>query len=91
MLGSEWKRPGVLNHFTVVRKLDGGIYPVGFTKEAAERNLKAGNTVLTYASRHVSSVMLIIVQLYSSFLLANARLHNFQMLNFCSQNLSMLM
>ncbi|CBI21412.3 unnamed protein product, partial [Vitis vinifera] len=30
MLPSEWKRPGVLSHFTVVRKLDGGIFPMGF-------------------------------------------------------------
>ncbi|XP_057544544.1 DNA polymerase alpha catalytic subunit isoform X1 [Amaranthus tricolor] len=66
MLGSEWKRPGVLNHFTVVRKLDGGIYPVGFTKEAAERNLKAGNTVLTYASSERALLLLLMAELHKS-------------------------
>ena len=51
MLASEWKRPGMLSHFTVVRKLDGGIFPMGFTKEAADRNSKAGSNVLSIESR----------------------------------------
>ncbi|KAK7307110.1 hypothetical protein VNO77_39879 [Canavalia gladiata] len=46
MLASEWKRPGRLTHFTVVRKLDGNIFPLGFNKEATDRNLKAGSNVL---------------------------------------------
>ncbi|KAL4183613.1 hypothetical protein AMTRI_Chr11g99120 [Amborella trichopoda] len=41
---SEWKRPD--SHFTVIRKLDGDVFPLGFTKEADERNKKAGNIVL---------------------------------------------
>ncbi|KAL2906310.1 DNA polymerase alpha catalytic subunit [Bienertia sinuspersici] len=53
MLASEWKKSSVLNHYTVVRKLDGGIYPMGFTKEVAEKNSKAGSNVLAYAGRHV--------------------------------------
>ncbi|KAJ8430025.1 hypothetical protein Cgig2_008464 [Carnegiea gigantea] len=53
MVASEWKRPGVLCHFTVIRKLDGGIFPMGFTKEAMEKNSKAGSTVLAFESRHV--------------------------------------
>ncbi|KAL6339038.1 hypothetical protein AAG906_024189 [Vitis piasezkii] len=54
MLPSEWKRPGVLSHFTVVRKLDGGIFPMGFTKEASDRNSKAGANVLCSEIRQVS-------------------------------------
>ncbi|KAI4314977.1 hypothetical protein L6164_027831 [Bauhinia variegata] len=46
MLASEWRRPGMLTHFTVVRKLDGGIFPLGFNKEASDRNSKAGSNVL---------------------------------------------
>ncbi|KAL2931666.1 DNA polymerase alpha catalytic subunit [Bienertia sinuspersici] len=53
MLASEWKKSSVLNHYTVVRKLDGGIYPMGFTKEVAEKNSKAGSNVLAYAGRHM--------------------------------------
>lgn len=51
MLASEWKRPGTLTHFTVVRKLDGGIFPLGFSKEVTDRNTKAGSNVLCYESR----------------------------------------
>ncbi|TXG59415.1 hypothetical protein EZV62_013988 [Acer yangbiense] len=53
MLASEWKKPGVLSHFTVVRKLDGGIFPMGFNKEATDRNSKAGSNVLCCESRQV--------------------------------------
>jgi DNA polymerase alpha subunit A len=41
----------MLSHFTVLRKLDGGIFPMGFTKEAADRNSKAGSNVLSIESR----------------------------------------
>ncbi|EHA8591429.1 DNA polymerase alpha catalytic subunit [Cocos nucifera] len=50
MLASEWKRRGALSHFTVVRKLDGGIFPMGLTKEVSERNSKAGANVLALES-----------------------------------------
>ncbi|KAM2640329.1 hypothetical protein TB1_026726 [Malus domestica] len=50
VLASEWTRPGMLSHFTVVRKLDGGIFPMGFTKEATEKNSKAGSNVLSIES-----------------------------------------
>lgn len=46
MLATEWKKPGMLRHFTIIRKLDGGIFPMGFAKESADRNLKAGSNVL---------------------------------------------
>ncbi|KAL0450358.1 UNVERIFIED_CONTAM: DNA polymerase alpha catalytic subunit [Sesamum latifolium] len=48
MVASEWTRPGMLSHFTVVRKLEGGIFPMGFTKETADRNAKAGANVICY-------------------------------------------
>lgn len=51
MLASEWKKPRMLSHFTVVRKLDGGIFPMGFSTEATEKNSKAGSTVLSFESR----------------------------------------
>ncbi|KAL6524250.1 hypothetical protein OROGR_016684 [Orobanche gracilis] len=34
----EWKTRGKLSHFTVVRKLDGGIFPMGFMKEVSDMN-----------------------------------------------------
>ncbi|KAF6171298.1 hypothetical protein GIB67_036966 [Kingdonia uniflora] len=46
MLASEWKRPGVLSHFTVVRNLE-GVFPMGFTKEVADRNSKSGSVLAT--------------------------------------------
>ncbi|KAF8406300.1 hypothetical protein HHK36_008385 [Tetracentron sinense] len=55
MSAAGWKRPGVLSHFTVVRKLDGGIFPMGFTKEVIDRNSKAGSNVLGFESRHASA------------------------------------
>ncbi|CAK9159461.1 unnamed protein product [Ilex paraguariensis] len=56
MLASEWKRTGMLSHFTVLRKLDGGIFPMGFTKEAADRNSKAGSNVISFESRQACRV-----------------------------------
>lgn len=53
MLPSEWTRAGMLSHFTVVRKPEGDIFPMGFTKEVTERNLKAGSNVIGHESRHV--------------------------------------
>ncbi|CAN1190341.1 DNA polymerase alpha catalytic subunit [Linum perenne] len=49
MLAPEREKPGMVSHFTVVRKLDGGIFPMGFSKELADRNMKAGSrsTVLS--------------------------------------------
>lgn len=46
MMASEWKRPGALSHFTTVRKLEGGIFPMGFTKDVADMNSKASTNVL---------------------------------------------
>ncbi|KAG8384365.1 hypothetical protein BUALT_Bualt04G0110500 [Buddleja alternifolia] len=51
MVGSEWTRPGMLSHFTAVRRLEGGIFPMGFTKEADAKNAKTGSNVVCYESR----------------------------------------
>ncbi|KAK8938032.1 DNA polymerase alpha catalytic subunit [Platanthera guangdongensis] len=50
IMSSEWKRKGMLSHFTVIRKLDGGIFPIGVQKVVADRNLKAGINVLALES-----------------------------------------
>lgn len=55
MLASEWTRPGMLSHFTVVRKLEDGLFPMGFNKEAADRNSKAGSNIISMESRQVLS------------------------------------
>lgn len=52
----ELERPGMLSSFTVVRKLGGGIFPVGLAKEAASRNSNAGSNVLALESRHDTGV-----------------------------------
>ncbi|XP_024019597.1 DNA polymerase alpha catalytic subunit [Morus notabilis] len=64
MLASEWKKPGMLSHFTVVRKLDGGIFPMGFTKEATERNSKAGFNVLSFESSERALLNRLMIELH---------------------------
>ncbi|CAL9114496.1 unnamed protein product [Musa textilis] len=50
MVPSEWKKRGTLTHFSVVRKLEGGIFPMGLTKEVSDRNLRAGVNALSLES-----------------------------------------
>ncbi|XP_057770285.1 DNA polymerase alpha catalytic subunit [Salvia miltiorrhiza] len=64
MVTSDWTRPGMLSHFTVVRKLEGGIFPMGFTKEAAERNTKAGSTVICYESSERALLNRLMIELH---------------------------
>lgn len=64
MLASDWKRAGLLSHFTVVRKLDGGIWPMGFTKEATERNSRAGSTILAIESSERALLSRLMAELY---------------------------
>ncbi|GMH25198.1 hypothetical protein Nepgr_027041 [Nepenthes gracilis] len=64
MLASEWKRPGVLGHFTVVRKLEGSIFPMGFTKEVSDKNSKAGSNVLCYESSERALLNRLMIELY---------------------------
>ncbi|EOX91455.1 DNA polymerase alpha catalytic subunit isoform 1 [Theobroma cacao] len=64
MLASEWKKPGLLSHFTVVRKLDGGIFPMGFTKEVTDKNSKAGSNVLVSESSERALLNRLMIELY---------------------------
>ncbi|XP_078447158.1 DNA-directed DNA polymerase [Wolffia australiana] len=64
MLASEWKRAGVLTHVTIIRKLDGGIFPVGFTKEVGDRNTKAGSNVLAFESSERALLNRLMIELH---------------------------
>ncbi|XP_051126986.1 DNA polymerase alpha catalytic subunit [Andrographis paniculata] len=64
MLASEWTRPGMLTHFTVLRKLEGGIFPMGFTKEAADKNSKAGSNVICYESSERALLNRLMIELH---------------------------
>ncbi|KAL8044514.1 hypothetical protein ABFX02_08G049900 [Erythranthe guttata] len=64
MAASEWTRPGMLSHFTAVRRLEGGIFPMGFTKEAAEKNAKAGSNVVCYESSERALLNRLMIELH---------------------------
>lgn len=64
MLASEWKRPGMLTHFTVIRKLDGNIFPMGFNTEVTDRNIKAGSNVLCVESSERALLNRLMLQLH---------------------------
>jgi len=51
MRPEDWQKRGMLSHFTVMRKLEGSIFPIGLAKEASDRNQKAGSNVLALESR----------------------------------------
>lgn len=65
MMASEWKRKGMLSHFTVIRKLDGDIFPIGLQKEIVDRNSKAGANVLALESRYYITVSFLLNSLFS--------------------------
>ncbi|EFJ15342.1 hypothetical protein SELMODRAFT_234261 [Selaginella moellendorffii] len=44
---SEWNKQEMLEHFSIVRKLDGGVYPMGFSSEVSLINNKSGCSVLS--------------------------------------------
>ncbi|TKW17914.1 hypothetical protein SEVIR_5G400000v4 [Setaria viridis] len=50
MRPEDWQKRGMISHFTVMRKLEGSIFPIGLTKEASDRNQKAGSNVLALES-----------------------------------------
>ncbi|XP_039120011.1 LOW QUALITY PROTEIN: DNA polymerase alpha catalytic subunit-like [Dioscorea cayenensis subsp. rotundata] len=60
----ELERPGMLSSFTVVRKLGGGIFPVGLAKEAASRNSNAGSNVLALESSERALLNRLMVELH---------------------------
>ncbi|KAK2426537.1 HVA22 protein k [Trifolium repens] len=64
MLASEWKRPGMLIHFTVIRRLDGYIFPMGFNTEVTYRNVKAGSNVLCVESSERALLNRLMLQLH---------------------------
>nr|XP_043631104.1 DNA polymerase alpha catalytic subunit [Erigeron canadensis] len=64
MLASEWTRPGMLSHFTVVRKLEDGLFPMGFSKEAADRNSKAGSDIISMESSERALLNRLMIELH---------------------------
>ncbi|KAG0453481.1 hypothetical protein HPP92_024785 [Vanilla planifolia] len=64
MMASEWKRKGILSHFTVIRKLDGEIFPIGLAKEVTDRNSKAGINVLSLESSERALLNRLMIELH---------------------------
>ena len=58
MRSEDWQKRGMISHFTVMRKLEGSIFPIGLTKEAADRNQKAGSNVLALESRRAMFLLM---------------------------------
>ncbi|XP_071730497.1 DNA polymerase alpha catalytic subunit [Rutidosis leptorrhynchoides] len=63
MLASEWTRPGMLSHYTVVRNLD-GVFPMGFNKESADRNSKAGSNIIGLESSERALLNRLMIELH---------------------------
>ncbi|CAM8953824.1 unnamed protein product [Rhodiola kirilowii] len=63
-LASEWRKSGFVSHFTVVRKLDGVIFPVGFPAEVSRRNEKAQSVVLRPESSERALLQCLLNKLY---------------------------
>lgn len=68
MSAEELERPGMLSIFTAVRHL-GGIFPMGFVKEADDRNSEAGSTVLALESRHDTGICYVQQSIFLSMFL----------------------
>lgn len=49
----DWK--GVINSFTVVRKIEGSIFPMGYKKALSDWNSRTGYT-LVFESRYIVSL-----------------------------------
>ncbi|KAK7300636.1 hypothetical protein RJT34_11484 [Clitoria ternatea] len=62
MLASEGKKQ--LSHFTVIRKLDGNIFPLGFTTEVKDRDENAGSNVLCVESSERALLIRLMVELH---------------------------
>lgn len=61
---AEWNKPGILCHFSILRKLDGGIFPMGFVKDVANKNAKAGSNVLSYESSERALLNRLMIKLH---------------------------
>ncbi|XP_020584003.1 LOW QUALITY PROTEIN: DNA polymerase alpha catalytic subunit [Phalaenopsis equestris] len=64
MMASEWKRKGMLSHFSIIRKLDGDIFPIGLQKEVADRNSKAGTNILALESSERALLNRLMIELH---------------------------
>ncbi|MCO5579179.1 hypothetical protein L7F22_033032 [Adiantum nelumboides] len=61
---AEWNTHEMLSHFSIVRKLDGGIFPVGFTTEVTQTNNKAGSNVLSLESSERALLNHLLIKLH---------------------------
>ncbi|CAM6100645.1 unnamed protein product [Calypogeia fissa] len=61
---AEWNTHEMLSHFSIVRKLEGGVFPSGFASEVDQINSKMGATVLAYESSERALLSLLMVKLY---------------------------
>lgn len=64
MRPEDWQKRGMLSHFTVMRKLEGSIFPIGLAKGASDRNEQAGSNVLALESRWVLPFLVYILLLW---------------------------
>ncbi|GJN17047.1 hypothetical protein PR202_gb04085 [Eleusine coracana subsp. coracana] len=64
MRPEDWQKRGALSHFTVMRKLEGSIFPMGLSKEASDRNHKAGSNVLTLESSECALLNRLMIELH---------------------------
>ncbi|KAK3162584.1 hypothetical protein QOZ80_1BG0091200 [Eleusine coracana subsp. coracana] len=64
MRPEDWQKRGALSHFTVMRKLEGSIFPMGLSKEASDRNHKAGSNVLTLESSERALLNRLMIELH---------------------------
>lgn len=51
MAMSEWNTKEKLSHFSAIRRLEGGTFPVGLDAELATVNAKAGSQVVSKKGR----------------------------------------
>lgn len=61
MRPEDWQKRGMLSHFTVMRKLEGSIFPIGLAKGASDRNEQAGSNVLALESRWVQPFLVYVL------------------------------
>lgn len=54
---AEWNNRDMLNHFSIVRKLDGGVFPMGFTSEVSKINSSTGSNILSSEGRLACSFL----------------------------------
>ncbi|CAM6094149.1 unnamed protein product [Calypogeia fissa] len=60
----KWNTHEMLSHFSVVRKLEGGVFPAGFGPEVEKINDKMGAVVLNFESSERALLSCLMVKLY---------------------------